>query len=117
MIIIAGILDVRPEERAPTLEASRELQARTRELPGCLDYVWSADPAVDGRVYVFERWQDEASLAAHFEGPLYWDMRKVWGRCEKLQVDVSKYRIDIQEAVYDDQGKARADFFTAGDAQ
>ncbi len=114
MIIIAGTLDVPAADREAALEAGRELQAATRELPGCLDYVWSADPAMPGRVYVFERWADEASLRAHFEGPLYWDMRKVWGRFEKMRVDVSKYRIDLQEPVYDREGKARADFFTEG---
>lgn len=112
MILIAGTLDVRPEQRDAALEAGRELQAKTRALPGCLDYVWSADPAVPGRIYVFERWADEGSLRAHFEGPLYWDMRKVLGGFEKLAVDISKYRVDLQEPVYDSEGKPRADFFT-----
>lgn len=112
MILIAGTLDLEPEARDAALEAGRELQARTRTLAGCLDYVWSADPAVPGRVYVFERWADEASLQAHFEGPLYWDMRKVLGEFKKLAVDISKYRVDLQEPVYDTEGKPRADFFT-----
>lgn len=112
MILIAGTLDLEPEDREAALEAGRELQTRTRRLPGCLDYVWSADPAVPGRVYVFERWADEASLRAHFEGPLYWDMRKVLGQFKKRAVDVAKYRVDLKEPVYDPEGTPRADFFT-----
>lgn len=112
MILIAGTLDLQPDDREAALEAGRELQTKTRQLPGCLDYVWSADPAVPGRVYVFERWADEAALRAHFEGPLYWDMRKVLGQFKKLAVDVAKYRVDLQEPVYDPEGNPRADFFT-----
>ncbi len=117
MIIIAGTLDFAPEERDAAVEAARELSARTRELAGCLDYVWTPDPAVPGRMYVFERWEDEASLAAHFEGPLYWEMRKTIGQFNRLSVDISKYRIDLQEPVYDREGKARADFFTSKENQ
>ncbi|MEO2168084.1 MAG: putative quinol monooxygenase, partial [bacterium] len=61
MIIITGFIDFPPEDRHDVLEACSELQLATREQRGCLDYVWSADPAVPGRVYVFERWEDEAA--------------------------------------------------------
>ena len=115
MIIIAGTLDFAPEERDSAVEAARELSARTRELPGCLDYVWTPDPAVPGRMYVFERWEDEASLSAHFGGPLYGEMRKTLGAFRRLSTDISKYRIDVQEPVYDRDGRPRADFFTTGD--
>jgi len=110
MIIIAGTVDFHPHESQAALEAGREIAAATRTLEGCLDYVWSADPVVPGRVYVFERWADEDALRAHFEGALYRDMREVLRRYEKLRVDVSKYRIDLREPVYDRDGNPRADF-------
>jgi quinol monooxygenase YgiN len=37
----------------------------SRAEPGCIDYVFSADPLDDTRVVLFERWEDKASLAAH----------------------------------------------------
>jgi Antibiotic biosynthesis monooxygenase len=44
---------------------ARALQQKTRdEEPGCLAYVFSADPCVAGRLVVYELWHDEASLAA-----------------------------------------------------
>jgi N-carbamoyl-L-amino-acid hydrolase len=46
-------------------EAASELFAATRAQPGCLDYVWCADPGSESRVYVYERWSDTSSLAAH----------------------------------------------------
>ncbi len=110
MIIITGFIDFPPEDRHDVLEACSELQLATREQRGCLDYVWSADPAVPGRVYVFERWEDEASLKAHFEGAYYRDMRKLLRGWEKRHTDIWKYRPDRMERVYDPQGNPRAEF-------
>jgi len=110
MIIIAGTIDLKPEVRDEALEATRELMAETRSQPGCLDYVWSADGAVPGRIYVFERWTDRDSLAAHLEGRYYLEMRDAMGSFGLLGADVSKYRIDIQEPVYGPDMKPSADF-------
>ena len=74
MILIAGTVDVDTERRESALAASRELLEPTRGQAGCLDYVWAADPALPGRIYVYERWADEASLATHFAGPWYRQM-------------------------------------------
>lgn len=112
MIIIAGSLDFDPGQREEALSASADLVLATRQQVGCLDYVWSPDPVVPGRVYVFERWEDEGALKAHFEGSNYWDMRKALGQYGKLKTDIWKYRPDCIERVYDKEGTPRADFFT-----
>ena len=112
MIIIAGTLDFEPSQREAALAAGQDLILATREQTGCLDYAWMPDLVKPGRVYVFERWQDEASLRAHFEGSNYWDMRKVLGGFGKLSTDIWKYRPEISERVYDAEGNPRADFFT-----
>ena len=113
MILIAGTIDVNPESRDSAVEAGRPHMEATRKWKGCLDYVWSADPLVEGRIYVFERWETEADLAAHFEGPHYLAMRKTIASFEIRGVDVLKYRNDLSEPVYDPKGVPRADFFTA----
>ena len=66
-----------PAGRAAALQAASELFAATRAQPGCLDYVWCADPGSESRVYVYERWSDTASLAAHLAGPCYRGMLEV----------------------------------------
>ena len=110
MIIIAGHIDFAPEDSAAAVDAGLKLQRETRELRGCLDYLWSLDPAVPGRVHVFERWEDEASLRAHFEGEKYAAMRQVLRGWDKRAVDIWKYRPDRMDRVYDYQGNPRADF-------
>jgi len=112
VILIAGTVDVDPERRAAALEAGLPHMRATRAFPGCLDYVWSADLLVPGRIYVFERWESSETLAAHFEGPHYRAMRDTMAAHGLRGADVRKYRGERSEPVYDDRGRPRADFFT-----
>jgi quinol monooxygenase YgiN len=111
MIIVAGTVDVDPERRDAAIEAGCPHMEATRAQSGCLDYVWSADPLVPGRIYVFERWEDAESLTAHFAGPHYLAMRDTIGSFGIRGVDVVKLEPARQGPVYDPKGKARADFF------
>jgi quinol monooxygenase YgiN len=114
MILIAGSVEFDPARRDSALAAAAPLLEPTRAQPGCLAYVWSADPVTPGRVHVFEVWADEPSLAAHFAGPWYKGMLGVLGGHGLRKADVAKYRSDLHEPVYDTSGRPRADFFTAG---
>ena len=112
MIIIAGNMDVDPEQRDKALTASKPYIDGALTQKGCEAYTWAADLNTPGRIHVFERWTDEASLAAHFTGPHYLAMLKSLGGCGLRRSDVSKYRVDLSEPVYDPDNKPRADFFT-----
>ena len=113
MIIVAGTVEFDPAQRDAALRAASQLFAATRAQPGCLDYVWCADPSSPSRVYVYERWQDTPALAAHLAGPCYRGMLEVLGRNGLRSADVAKHRIEKSEPVYDPKGKPRADFFTS----
>lgn len=116
MILIAGTVDVDPEQRDAALLAGKPHMQNTRSQAGCMDYVWSADALVPGRIYVFERWASQEALAAHLSGPYYLAMRDTMAAHGLRGADVSKYRIDLSEPVYDATGTPRADFFTGEDA-
>ena len=113
MIIIAGTVEIDPANRAAALTAGRDLEAATRRQPGCLDYVWTIDGLSESTIYVYERWESEEALAAHFKGPNYNGMRAVLGSYGLRGTNVAKHRIDISEPVYDPAGTPRPDFFTA----
>ncbi len=115
MIIIAGTIAIDPEKREAALAAGRELEAATRRQPGCLDYVWTVDGLSESTIYVYERWESEEALAAHFKRPNYNGMRAVLGSYGLRGANVAKYRIDLTEPVYDATGTPRPDFFTAGE--
>lgn len=112
MIIVAGTVEFDPKQRGAALAAASELFAGTRAQPGCLDYVWCADPSSESRVYVYERWQDTSAFAAHLAGPWYKNMLEVLGKNGLRGAEVAKHRVEKSEPVYDEKGKPRADFFT-----
>jgi quinol monooxygenase YgiN len=113
-IIIAGTIDLAdPSKRDEALRIAGPLQQKTRtEEPGCHAYVFAPDPCVEGRLCVYELWEDEASLAAHFRHPNYLNMRTALGQIGLKGADNKKYRVDLSEPVYDPTMTPRADFFT-----
>lgn len=64
MIIVAGALHVRPEDRDSYLAGCRAVVEQARRTAGCLDFALSADLLDAGRINVLERWRSRAELAA-----------------------------------------------------
>jgi quinol monooxygenase YgiN len=112
-VIINGTVDFNPQDASAVMLDTADLMARTRTQKGCRHYVWSLDPAVPGRVYVYENWQSTRDLAAHLQGHFYTEMLALVTKFEILGTDILKYRIDHAEPVYDESGTPRADFFTS----
>lgn len=112
MIIIAGTVDIDPEQRAKALDAARPLIDGALTQEGCEFYAWCIDPTTPGRIYVYERWESQEALASHFEGPHYLAMRNTIAAHGLRGADVLKYEIGRAEPVYDPTGTPRADFFT-----
>ena len=114
MIVIGGTIDVGdPSTIDDALERSIPFQVASREEEaGCRAYVFYKDPCVEGRIQVYELWDNYAALAPHFEHVNY---RNMGGLLRGLDItsDNRKYRCDLSEPVYDDTPRARADFFTA----
>ena len=65
MIIVAGTIDVAPEQRDSYLESRKEAMLAARTEDGCIDYAYSADIGDPGRVRLFEVWGNRAALDAH----------------------------------------------------
>lgn len=112
MIIVAGTIDLAdPASRDDAIAGSLRFQEATRrDEPGCLAYCFAVDPLVEGRIQVYELWQDEASLAAHFQHPNYLGMREYLTSLGLRAADNRKYRVDRVAPVYDESRTPRADF-------
>ena len=65
MIIVAGHIDVAPEQREEFLAGRAQTIRASRAEAGCIEYVFSADSLEPGRVRVFERWESKEALRAH----------------------------------------------------
>ena len=118
MIIIGGTIEFSDiESRDKAVEVSKPLQQAARDdEPGCHAYCFAPDPCVDTRIQVYELWEDEASLAAHFQHENYFNMRAALGATGIVGGFNEKFRCDLREPVYDDSQTPRvprADFFTA----
>ncbi len=111
-VLVAGSIDIPDDKRAQALAEAADLMAETRSQAGCQHYVWAADPTSETRVYVYENWDSSEALAAHLAGPYYAGMLGLLGKYNIQNVEVSKFRIDLEEPVYDPEGNPRADFFT-----
>jgi quinol monooxygenase YgiN len=68
MLIVAGSFEVAPERRAEFIAGREDGMRRSQAEPGCIEYVFTADPLVPSRVHLFERWESKEHLATHLAG-------------------------------------------------
>ncbi len=69
MIVVAGTLTYDPADDAGVRAAVTSVAAQTRQEEGNISYEFFADLAGPGRVLVFEEWESDAALQAHFSMP------------------------------------------------
>ncbi len=69
MIIVMGYVHLAPSDVNEFLADIEVIGPGTRAEKGCLFYAVALDNARAGRMVVAERWQDQASLTAHLQGP------------------------------------------------
>jgi quinol monooxygenase YgiN len=67
MLIIAGTITIDPARREQAIAAASELTGATRREPGCLAYTFSSDLQDASVMHLFERWESQAALDAHFQ--------------------------------------------------
>jgi quinol monooxygenase YgiN len=100
-----------PSTREAALNESARLQLATRtDEAGCLVYCFAADPCEPGHIQVYELWENEESLAAHFFHPNYLEMRDLLGRYGLASAVSRKLRIDKTAPVYGTDFKPSASF-------
>lgn len=68
-VIVSGWIDFDPTQRDEALRHFAVVVAQSRQEPGCIDYVFSPDPELPGRVRVFEHWDSDQALTEHLTLP------------------------------------------------
>ena len=97
--------------RQTLIERSAPIQQATRDdEPGCLVYCFAADPCQDDLIQVYELWESEDALAAHFVHQNYLDMRTMLGEGGLKSAVSRKHRIDATESVYSPEHVPTASF-------
>ncbi len=67
MIVVTGIIEVGEGSREELMKHAGEMARITRTEAGCHAYAFFQDIEDGNRFRIYEEWEDEASLAAHFE--------------------------------------------------
>ncbi len=69
MLIVTGVVEVSDAAVEKAIDAAQEMVAETLKEPGCLIYEFSQILGQATRFRVYEEWQDQAALEAHFATP------------------------------------------------
>lgn len=109
-ILISAQIDVAPQNRDEALRSARPWIDGALAQAGCIHYDWSADLANPSRINVFEEWESQESLAAHFAGPQYAGMLAHIGQSGLQNAVSRKYRVDAEGPVYGPDGKPTPSF-------
>jgi quinol monooxygenase YgiN len=109
-VLIAAQIYLSPEGRDEALRSTQPWIDGALAQPGCIHYDWSADLNDPARINVFEEWEGEDALAAHFAGAQYEGMRTHIGASGLISATSKKYRIDAEGPVYGADGKATPAF-------
>jgi quinol monooxygenase YgiN len=93
MVVIAGTITLDPANREAAVSAATEMMAATRKEPGCHSYTMSADLADSGRFHIFEEWESQAALEAHFATPHMASFQAAVGGLGIREMQVQKYEV------------------------
>lgn len=93
MLIIAGTITLAPEQLDDALALALPFGAQVREEPGCIEYLFTPNPAVPGELRLFEVWQDEAALQVHFTTPHMAEWQAQIGQFDIRGRDLTKYEV------------------------
>jgi quinol monooxygenase YgiN len=93
MIVIAGHVLLDPAKRDPATTAARRMMVETRKEKGCISYTFSADLDEPGRFQIFEEWEDEEALMAHFQSPHMAEFQKAVGGLGVREMKVQRYEV------------------------
>ncbi len=82
MLIVSGVIEIAEADIPKAEEAAIEMMAETAKEPGCLIYEFSQVLGKPGRFRVYEEWDSEAALEAHFAAPHMTRFREVLSTLE-----------------------------------
>lgn len=94
MIVVAGELEIEEADIPKALEAARAVAPEVRREPGCRAYAFYRDVEAPGRFHVFEEWDDDAALKAHFETEHMKRFRAALGEVRVTRRDIRRYAVD-----------------------
>jgi quinol monooxygenase YgiN len=91
MIVVSGVMTFKPPIHDVVVDRARELTCETLKEPGCRTYGFWADPDMRGRFRIFEEWDSQDALTAHFRAPHFAAFGQSFGTGDLISMDVQRY--------------------------
>ena len=98
-VIVSGWIDFDPADRDQALRAFADVVAKSREEPGCIDYVFSPDPGIPGRVRVFEHWTSDEALTEHLTLPHVQELRAAISGLTRTGREMTHHTVAVSRAM------------------
>lgn len=93
MLIIAGTIDVNPEQVDTLMSAAIDMMRATLQEDGCHAYSFTVDQLTPGRIRLFEKWESQEALEAHFVVPHMATFQSTMAGLSVTGTDLLKYEI------------------------
>jgi quinol monooxygenase YgiN len=93
MIIVAGTIQIDAAKRAEVEAAFDKMRAATLKEVGCVAYQSYLDRGDAGTFFMFEKWENDEALKAHFNTPHMAEFGAALGKAGVKGTDVWKYEV------------------------
>lgn len=97
MLIIAGTITFDPANTTAAQEAATKVMDGTRQEEGCHEYTFSIDMGDEASICVFEVWESEDHLQAHFKTPHVAEFVEAMGNLGISGRSLEKYQVSSSE--------------------
>lgn len=109
-VIIYALIEVEADKRAGLLSLLQSYLPKVHAQTGCIRYDWAADSKISTQVNVYEEWESEAALDAHFAGKNFAAIGKAIAEFGVLGASARKFRVEAEAGVFNADGAASTVF-------
>ena len=93
MLVIAGHIEIDPANRDTAIAAAVTVMEETAKEAGCISYTFSSDLSDPGCFRIFEEWESQEALDAHFTTPHMAVFQGKIGDLGVKSMKVQKYQV------------------------
>lgn len=93
MLIVAGQVQIKPEMREEAVQAALTMAKATQAEDGCIAYRFYSPLDDPNTFFIFEQWESEAALQAHFQTPHMATFREVLPRVLAGEMAIKRYDV------------------------
>jgi quinol monooxygenase YgiN len=93
MLVVAGYVKLDPAKVETAKQAALAVMTATQQEEGCISYTFSADLLEAGHFHIFEEWESQTALDAHFKAPHMATFQKAMGGFGVSEIRVQRYEV------------------------